>query len=93
MVFIYFLFLNNFKKKRTISRVMLCIINLNTEYLNSVKNHLVSRQQQNNRERLSLEFDKLMKDVILGDLTYSNRDTFTTHLHVFVNEVRQYISD
>lgn len=57
-----------------------------------MKNQLLQRQLPECRENLVEDFRKLMDGVPL-QISYANKDSFTTNFHVFVSQVRQYITD
>uniref|UniRef100_A0A1D1Z8M5 Exportin-7 n=1 Tax=Anthurium amnicola TaxID=1678845 RepID=A0A1D1Z8M5_9ARAE len=71
----------------SLSRPMLSLILISEQIFNDLKAQILASQPQDQRQRLSVAFDKLMADVTRS-LEAKNRDKFTQNLTIFRHEFR-----
>ncbi|XP_062111897.1 uncharacterized protein LOC133823253 isoform X2 [Humulus lupulus] len=71
----------------SLSRPMLSLILLNEEMFTTIKSQILASHPLDQRQQLSVSFDKLMAD-ITRSLDQNNRDKFTQNLNRFKNAIR-----
>jgi len=75
----------------TVSRPILSLILLNSQFFSNLKEQIVALQTPENRPKLMKDFEILMREV-QPNLDNQNRDRFSQNIHGFTDEVKKYIA-